>query len=229
MKKIYVTIVLLSCLGGNLHAYGEEKEAAQPYAPDILSALIEAIATNRRHQTIELFRLIIGEASIDQIRDCLQRDANVNAQDMDGNTPLHAAALSGRSDLANLLLGHRAEVNAQDAEGNTPLHAAARLGRRNLANLLLERGAEVNAQDARGNTPLHQALKSYLGHMYEDDRREQTRETVLALLDHQADPTIQDDLGCMPSDWVVDIDEEFKALMDEAIRAHRQRIEESTQ
>ena len=51
------------------------------------------------------------------------------------------AALTGRADLAELLLAHGADIQARNAGGFTPLHAAAYSGSTSVASLLLAKGA----------------------------------------------------------------------------------------
>jgi ankyrin repeat protein len=51
--------------------------------------------------------------------------ADVNAEDLDEQTPLHRAALGNAPEVAKVLLAHGAQVNARDNDGWTPLHLAA--------------------------------------------------------------------------------------------------------
>lgn len=84
--------------------------------------------------------------------------ASVNQKDADGLTPLHYAALMGRSEIVRTLLGSkRTDVNIQDNAGETPLHKAAALGNREIVEMLLKKKAKVNTTDATGTTPLHLA------------------------------------------------------------------------
>ena len=87
----------------------------------------------------------------------LASGADVNARDERGGTPLYAAAFRGQYDVAVLLLFNKADANAKSSNGETPLHAAAASGHRGVAELLLAYGANVNAADDGGDTPLHKA------------------------------------------------------------------------
>ena len=52
----------------------------------------------------------------------LEKGADVNAKDNDGETPLHWASENGHEAIVSLLLEKGADVNAKDNDGETPLH-----------------------------------------------------------------------------------------------------------
>ena len=54
----------------------------------------------------------------------LEYNADVNARNEDGNTPLHAAARAGATGALTVLLSHGAHVNAPNEWLDTPLHVA---------------------------------------------------------------------------------------------------------
>jgi len=118
------------------------------------------------------------------IRTILKRAKRVelNAVDSNNATPLHIAALRGRTDACETLIDNGAKINAKDKNGHTPAYHAVRAGnvetadslikkgtdissiylsayKGNLSNLktLLTRGASVNEKDETGFTPLHAA------------------------------------------------------------------------
>ena len=62
-------------------------------------------------------------------------------QDVNGNTPLHCAALGGDPQVARLLLDGGADVEACNSEGDRPLHLAAGAGNLAVLRLLLQVGA----------------------------------------------------------------------------------------
>jgi len=71
---------------------------------------------------------------------------NANAQTRSENTPLHAAAYQGHSDVVELLIANDADVNASDVRGWIPLHAAVDQGHAAVAELLIVKGADLNAR-----------------------------------------------------------------------------------
>jgi serine/threonine-protein phosphatase 6 regulatory ankyrin repeat subunit B len=77
-----------------------------------------------------------------------------------GTEPLHVAATFGKTEVARLLLDHKADVNAKLKDGQRPLHFAAREGHLDVVKLLLDNGADLNAENADGFSPLHKAAKS---------------------------------------------------------------------
>lgn len=98
---------------------------------------------------------------IDAIRRLLDGGADVNIKDKDwGFGPLHSAAGTGRSDIAELLLARGAIVDAKDSTGATPLHEAAKRGHVNVAELLIARGANVNTRTNQDDmTPLQMTIE----------------------------------------------------------------------
>ncbi len=87
----------------------------------------------------------------------LAHDANPNATNKDGETPLHWAVRKGHAEIVKLLLDHKANPNAADEKQHTPLHEAAFHGQKEIAELLLAAKANVNARDKAGKTPLFYA------------------------------------------------------------------------
>ena len=66
--------------------------------------------------------------------------------------PLHAAASSGNTAIAALLLESGADPNAEQTGQWTPLHSAAAGGHTAIVRLLLEAGAETSRKSASGAT-----------------------------------------------------------------------------
>jgi ankyrin repeat protein len=92
-----------------------------------------------------------GQTTIAQL--LINNGANVNAQNKDGNTPLHKASEHGNTEVAKLLIENGANVNAQDKNGLTPLHVAIRYFTE-IALLLINKGASLFAKTIKGLHPL---------------------------------------------------------------------------
>ena len=103
------------------------------------------------------------------VRLLLEKGANTEATDGDGNTPLIAAAESGHEAVVRLLLEHGANIEAKDKYDNTPLIKAADHGHEAVVRLLLEHGANSDATNREGytaydcakKTSIRQLLRSY--------------------------------------------------------------------
>ncbi len=77
----------------------------------------------------------------------LGKGANPNIKDGQGNTPLHAAALLGFQEGAELLLRQKAQINATNGSGETPLVIAVQQRNIPMVRLLLTNGADPKIAD----------------------------------------------------------------------------------
>lgn len=109
----------------------------------------------------------------------------------DGRTALRAAAWGGHEGPVKSLIRAGAEIDRADVEGRTPLTAAAYMGHCTVAEFLLESGANVNKCDVEGRSALAVAcLCVPTGHRHP--------QLVSVLLEHGADPELQDKEGLTP-------------------------------
>jgi ankyrin repeat protein len=121
---------------------------------------------------------------------------NVNAEDVNGITPLIEASLLGDVKLVNMLLSAGARAQPLPGYRHTPLRAACLTGNAQLIKLLLEEGADPNSRSEGGRTPLMGAC--YLRPQYDEgpDRNELSYRAVnLLLSDPRTDPTVENDFG----------------------------------
>lgn len=112
------------------------------------------------------------ERSIPCIRLLLEAGADVNARDINGDTPIHAYISGttpvGRADPAvveaqgvRLLARYGAEANTENYTDEAPIHVAAKLGYPTVIRVLVqELGVDVNANTQGGRIPLHGAIRA---------------------------------------------------------------------
>lgn len=124
----------------------------------------------------------------------LAHNARVNSLSLSGHTPLHYCITKESVECAKevILKGGNVNMPSHNSEEDTPLHTAARFGVPELVALYLANGASVNAVNSHLETPLITAAFWTL------DAREQTYSEdhhllCRILLDHQADPNIQEE------------------------------------
>lgn len=105
-------------------------------------------------QKLPLNMLISSESALIEL--ALAQGADANAQDGEGNTPLHYVGYYGEN-IAKLLIAQGADVNARNHQGSTPLHNIFGNKSPEVMQLLLDRSADINARNQEQFTPLHQA------------------------------------------------------------------------
>jgi cytohesin len=146
----------------------------------------------------------------------LSTDANVNAKDNQGRTPLdlalsqrrkgvvtllvdagvdiatiHIAAFVGSLDKLRSFVKTGMDMDSTDESGRTPLLRAIKGGHIDAVRLLIEAGADVNTRDEQGYVPLVHGVWTLDSDM------------VQLLLDKGADVKAQDTSGYTPLHWAV--------------------------
>jgi hypothetical protein len=101
-------------------------------------------------------------APVSYVQSILDKGADVNARDEDGNTALIIAVSFGGRDVVEMLLRRGADANARNKSGETALMAAASTYLYNLTivKMLLDRGADINARAEDGVTALMLAVRN---------------------------------------------------------------------
>lgn len=119
------------------------------------------------------FFLAVGTPETPSIEQYLALGADVNMYS-DIARPLHAAALTGNTNIVKELLARGAQVNAKDNMGNTPLFYAVQnvYNNKEMAEqkiqLLIASGADVNVKNTQGASPLHQARTADIAQLLVD-------------------------------------------------------------
>jgi ankyrin repeat protein len=124
-------------------------------------------------------------APLNYVQSLLDKGADVNARDEDGNTALIIAISFGNIDVAEMLMKRGADVNARNKSRETALMATASTYFYNpsIVKMLLDRGADVNARAEDGVTALMLAVRNNL------------IDTVKSLLARGVDVSAKDDNG----------------------------------
>jgi ankyrin repeat protein len=188
--------------GADINARDSGNETPLAFAVDTIDPDIDFIAfllrrganvnvQNIWNQTPLLKAAVRGHDEI--IRRLIEAGAEVNIQDADGNSPLHAVVQrevetveNGFERSTRILLENGADPNAKNKSGITPIHSAAFGGLVPVVRLLLEKGVDVNAKSDENITPLHFAVERG------------NEETVRLLLERGADPNAKDNEGNTP-------------------------------
>jgi hypothetical protein len=104
-------------------------------------------------------RVIAGD--IQSVTNLLSINADINAKNELGWTPLHAAIRSNqKEEMIQLLLGKGADVNAKDNDGQTPMHFAVESGRNDIIQMLITKVANINETDNKGDNAMSLATKT---------------------------------------------------------------------
>ena len=83
-------------------------------------------------------------ASIDRL---IADGADLDAQDLQGNTALYQASRAGRTDAVERLLAAGADVDLENSFGSTPVHVAARYGHADVIRALARAGADLDRRN----------------------------------------------------------------------------------
>ncbi len=123
----------------------------------------------------------VVQGSEEICRVLIYNDANLNIEDVHGNTPLHWAAKLGDRSMTDTLVSFDADIHHLNFNQQTPLFYATEHHNVEIVRMLLERGAEVNLKDTEGYTPLLRSLK-----------RKGGSEVVKVLVSYNADASIRE-------------------------------------
>lgn len=96
--------------------------------------------------------------AVDRAEGALKRRANINAENLNGETALIIAINSRQETMAVWLIEHGASPDQADPSGDGPLHLAAREGMAQASAGLITASARIDATNRDGRTPLMLAI-----------------------------------------------------------------------
>jgi len=115
---------------------------------------LTGLPSEAAEDTVDLWTAA-GKGNLEAIKQQLAAGKDVNAKAPSiGVTPLMAAAITGQSDAARLLLAKGAKPDIANNDGSTALHMAAFFGHIDIVKALVAKGADVNLRNERSETPL---------------------------------------------------------------------------
>jgi uncharacterized protein len=185
-----------------------------------------AVGTARADDTLaDLIQAGDRDAALEMIR----ADADVNAPQGDGTTPLHWAIYKIDVELTDALLERGAKPDAVNNYGSSPLAEAVKIADTELVEMLLDAGADVETPNQDGQTALMLAARAgaldvaelLIRHGADVNARESWRgqtalmwaadgdfpELAALLIDHGADVKTR----AMANDWRAQITSEPRA------------------
>lgn len=163
----------------------------------------------------------------------IERKANIDARDYNGETPLEYAASSNAVNVTKELLNNDAKAKSRRWKKRSPLHIAAAHGAAEVAKLLIDKDADVNAVDEFGLTPLHYA--EFRNHakfvqflqrqssLNKDPESKPLNPTELALLTQLTNGFQQPSLPNLQIDSVATLGPNEKLIVSQQIRMYTSR------
>jgi L-ascorbate metabolism protein UlaG (beta-lactamase superfamily) len=120
-----------------------------------------------------------------------ENGADVNAKNLDGNTPMHSASMGDSVQCIEILCRSGGKVNEKDKLGLTPLMLAVQFQKEDAVEKLLACKADLSPVDEEGKTALHYAAIAGTG------------EIIDLLLKNKAKSDVKDKNGHTPSWYAV--------------------------
>ncbi|MEA1952743.1 MAG: ankyrin repeat domain-containing protein [Planctomycetota bacterium] len=157
---------------------------------------LTALQSAAAEDTVDIWTAA-AKGNLEAVKQQLAADTDVNAKAPSiGVTPLMAAAITGQSDAAKLLLDKGAKPDIKNKDGSTALHMAAFFGHIKIVKALLAKRADVNIRNERSETPLdtvkgawseelegiYQAIGKYLKLDLDLEKIKSARPKIAALL-----------------------------------------------
>jgi ankyrin repeat protein len=143
-----------------------EKYTSRDHLKRILQDHLKRIETlYLKDPTILIYASKVYNENIgtDIIEVLINLNIDVNIKDIDGNTPLYAAAFLGHLEIVKFLVDRGADINIKSNDDTSPLYAAAMNGHLEIVKFLVDRGADINIKKNYDTSPLYAA--AYKGHL----------------------------------------------------------------
>jgi len=103
----------------------------------------------------------LGKPSLQTVQLLLEHKADTNIRDINGDAPLHlAAVLPNGTQFIKALLEAKAIIDPQNSKGHTPLYRAIEVRNRAVADYLAEAGASVTLKDNKGENVISQLFNA---------------------------------------------------------------------
>lgn len=142
------------------------RQEVGPFTPlheagESASMVIEAILANKNPIYSKPFSRTTSGCSVSNrrikiLKELLLQNADVNAKDPFGCTPLHYVARNPET--IQMLLEAKADPNIQENSGMTLLHWEIAAGDEKIIKLLLEAGSSMHIKNKKGKSPLDLAI-----------------------------------------------------------------------
>ena len=215
MKKIYAGFMVLGFLGSSLYAmegtYWKCEVEKAIRAGD--TAKVKSLCGERCNVFgLEPLHLGASMGHCEFVERLLNGGVDVNERAGGQRTAIYYAAARGQRAVVELLLKRGAEVDAKKLNGATPLYIASKGGFDDIVSVLLEHKADVHAEGGWRRTPLHKAVH--------------WPKVIKLLLNHGADPTLQDALGLSLCDLCPYLDPQIQQLVDENQRQLNEALQD---
>jgi ankyrin repeat protein len=163
-------------------------------SPTDLHSIHDINGDNVLTLSIDYLKKMLANNQTDDIRYILECDTETriytNMTDADGDSFLHLAIYADKYNIAELLLSFQASPHKSDKMKQTPIFRSVFVNNPAYIGLLVRYGADINACDVDGNTVLHIAVL------------ENNIVIIKELLDHGANPHIQNNEGLYAIDYI---------------------------
>ena len=110
--------------------------------------IVSAAVSGSRSGEIALFNAILKNR-VHMMGSLLKVGVDINAKNIEGITPLMAAAEQGRGEIVQFLLNHGASVQQKNFDGETAFDIAVAAGHLEVVTLLRQHGGEPPLSDGR--------------------------------------------------------------------------------